>query len=147
MQTEAHQANAERIHETLGNLNRARRADFIAETPILVNGVSVRRKVKAVWAVWEKSGPWPPQKFHHTRGAAEVEAANLAALNPGKKYLVAQLETKFYACAGQIIEDLTYINYATNRDEGMTPEAYASMFRDFPKDAYEARYQSEQVDA
>lgn len=99
MQTEAHQAQAQRIHRTLSRLNRARRADFITETPIVVNGVSVRRKTKAAWGVWEKSQAWPPQEFHRSRGAAEIEAANLAAHNPGKKYLVAQLETKFYASA------------------------------------------------
>ena len=47
----------------------------------------------------------------------------------------------------RLIGELTYINYATNRDEGMTPEAYASMFRNFPIDAYEARYQREKVKA
>lgn len=45
------------------------------------------------------------------------------------------------------IGELTYINYATNRDLGMTPEQYASMFRNFPMEAYEARYQREQVKA
>lgn len=99
MQTEAHQAQAQRVHRTLCRLNRARRADLITETPIVVNGVRVRRKVKAVWGVWEKSQAWPPQEFHRSRGAAEIEAADLAAHNPGKKYLVAQLETKFYASA------------------------------------------------
>ena len=46
---------------------------------------------------------------------------------------------------GQFIGELTYVNYASNRDAGMTPESYASMFRNFPIDAYEARYQREQV--
>lgn len=48
---------------------------------------------------------------------------------------------------GQFIGELTYVNYASNRDAGMTPEAYASMFRNFPMEAYEARYQSERVAA
>lgn len=47
----------------------------------------------------------------------------------------------------QLVGELTYVNYATNRDVGMTPEAYASMFRNFPVEAYEARYQSERVAA
>lgn len=47
----------------------------------------------------------------------------------------------------QFIGELTYVNYASNRDAGMTAEAYASMFRDFPLEAYEARYQREQVAA
>lgn len=44
----------------------------------------------------------------------------------------------------QFVGELTYINYAYNRDLGMTPESYASMFSNFPMEAYEARYQREQ---
>lgn len=44
---------------------------------------------------------------------------------------------------GQFIGELTYVNYASNRDAGMAPEAYASMFRNFPTAAFEARYQRE----
>lgn len=47
----------------------------------------------------------------------------------------------------RLVSELTYSSYAANRDAGMTPEAYASMFRDFPKAAYESRYQAERVAA
>ena len=47
----------------------------------------------------------------------------------------------------QVVDQLIYSSFAANRDEGMTPEAYASMFRNFPMEAYEARYQSELVAA
>lgn len=47
----------------------------------------------------------------------------------------------------QVVDQLIYSSFAANRDEGMTPEGYASMFRNFPIDAYEARYQSERVAA
>lgn len=43
----------------------------------------------------------------------------------------------------QLVDELTYSNFAYNRDRGMSAEAYASMFRSFPTAAFEARYQRE----
>ena len=39
------------------------------------------------WFVWTKTGR-RPSYVHESRAAAEAEAARLAALNPGKKFIV-----------------------------------------------------------
>lgn len=42
-----------------------------------------------------------------------------------------------------IIQELTFINFAVNRDQGMTAENYGRLFRNFPVAEYEARYLAE----
>jgi hypothetical protein len=46
--------------------------------------------------VWTKTGH-KPRKVHATREIAEAEAARLAGLNPGKKFIVLHAYTKVVA--------------------------------------------------
>lgn len=43
--------------------------------------------------VWTKRG-WAPRKQHATRAAAEAEAARLAGLHPGQKFIVLEAVAK-----------------------------------------------------
>jgi hypothetical protein len=42
----------------------------------------------------------------------------------------------------QLVSELTYISYATNRDQGMASEAYGRLLK-IDVSAYEARYKAE----
>ena len=50
------------------------------------------------FCVWTKTGH-RPQFFHSTLAGAEAEATRLAALKPGKKFIVMQVVSKFGAPA------------------------------------------------
>ena len=56
-----------------------------------------------VWTKWGRR----PQFFHPTLELAEAEAARLAALHPGRKFIVMKMEGKFSVPADQPGEDTT----------------------------------------
>ena len=98
------QHHAASIHRTLCRLNHGLGPDFVTDSRLRIGGTSVRRKRKAVWAVWEKSEPWPPSEMHTTRGSAETEAIKLALEHRCKRYLIVQLETKIFAARDTAIQ-------------------------------------------
>lgn len=48
---------------------------------------------------------------------------------------------------GQIVDELQYISYATNRDLGMTLERLARFFGDIPAQEFERRYRAEKIES
>lgn len=63
--------------------------------------MTVEREEKDIWCIWTKKGH-RPKKFHETRDAAETEARRLATENPGKKFIVMHMESKWSTEADEI---------------------------------------------
>lgn len=53
------------------------------------------------YCVWTKLGR-KPFFYHPTLAGAEAEAARLAALHPGKKFLVMKMEAKYHVPAAEL---------------------------------------------
>ncbi len=49
--------------------------------------------------------------------------------------------------AGQIVDELRYTSYATNRDHGMTSERLAPLFGDLIVEGFEKRYRAEKIES
>ena len=54
----------------------------------------------STWCIWTKTGN-RPTKFHPNKRAAMREAARLARLSPGKKYIVMRMVAKVHVEAPQ----------------------------------------------
>lgn len=54
------------------------------------------------WMVWTKTGH-SPRKTHTTGAAAETEALRLAALHPGKKFIVLRAVSKLSFAAPEAV--------------------------------------------